>query len=89
MVGPKPAEQATYAAAIYADDDDDAAGDDYNDTFETETSTLTEVIIHTPHHFSMELKRRPTAIAIDVHACSCRCAYRVVGAASCHRSRRS
>jgi hypothetical protein len=45
MIGAEPAEQATYAAATYADDDDDAAGDDDNDTFESETSTLTEVIL--------------------------------------------
>lgn len=50
MIGAEPAEQATYAAATYADDDDDAAGDDDNDTFESETSTLTEVILSCPHY---------------------------------------
>ena len=72
MIGAKPEEQATYAAATYADDDDDAAGDDDNDTFETETSTLTEVTLHTVLIIVTEMKQRPTAIAINVQARRCR-----------------
>ena len=66
MIGAEPQEQATYAAATYADDDDDAAGDDDNDTFETETSTLTEVTPQTPRYHCHETQWRPTAVAIAV-----------------------
>ena len=71
MIGAKPEEQATYAAATYADDDDDAAGDDDSDTFETETSTLTEVTLHTLLIIVTTMKRHPTQVAIGVQACNC------------------
>ena len=67
MIGAEPAEQATYAAATYADDDDDAAGDDDNDTFESETSTLTEVILL---YYTVGLTNRSCASSCGCHWCA-------------------